>query len=189
MKNSLFAQLSAVTTSAKDSKNTPVKKASFESYISKLTPEQQKAMIEARSVAMAKKAEKKAETPAQKADTVIYVPCNDRGGVYLFAYTHAVMNFIKSLPVQKQVNAAKALHGSSAITHHGKTKRISLTSNGVQYDEKYFNCDSTKGTDPKRFGAFTFVAMFASLITTGQLPAVRPEGFAWKNTACRKVTL
>jgi len=190
MKNSLLAQLSAVTTSANASKNTPVKKASFESYISKLTPAQQAAMIEAKKAADLKKAAPVAQKAAPVAPAVVvHVPTNDRAGLYLYAYTAAVMALVKSLPVGQQATAARALHGSTAIAYHGKKGNIVIKGGAVEYRTNVLSCDPKSCTDSKRHGAFTFVGMFSALITSGALPTVKPEGFNWKALACRKVSI
>lgn len=193
MKNSILAQLNAID-SNKASKNTPVN--TFETYLAKVTDSKQKeALIVARKEAQAKKAEKtkpiaKEETKAAPATKTVefYIPTNERRGLYLFAYTAAVMQFVKALPAGQQETAARKLHGATMIRHHGEKGNIRIAAGKVSYNESYFACDPKKCTDDKRHGAFTFVGAFFALITTGKLPAQKPEGFAWKLLATKKAS-
>lgn len=193
MKNSILAQLNAID-SNKASKNTPVN--TFETYLAKVTDTKQKeALQNARKEALVKKAEKakastKEETKTAPATKAIefYIPTNERRGLYLFAYTHAVMQFVKALPAGQQETAARKLHGPTAISYHGNKGNIRIAAGKVSYNENALSCDPKKGTDDKRHGAFTFVGAFFSLITTGKLPAQKPEGFSWKALATKKAS-
>ena len=192
MKNSILAQLNAIDAN-KASKNTPVN--TFETYLAKVTDSKQKeALIAARKEAQSKKAEKtkastKAETKAAPAKAIeFYIPTNERRGLYLFAYTAAVMQFVKALPAGQQETAARKLHGPTAINYHGNKGNIRIAAGKVSYNESALSCDPKKGTDDKRHGAFTFVGTFLALITTGKLPAQKPDGFSWKLLATKKAS-
>lgn len=191
MKNSILMQIKSAT-SNKASKNTPVN--TFETYLAKVTDTKQKeALKNARTIALAKKADEK-KAVKEEAKTVVskvvefFIPTNERRGLYLFAYTNAVMNFVRSLPESKQEAAARKLHGPTAISYHGKLGNIVIKGGKVAYKDSALSCNPKVGTDDKRHGAFEFVSAFAALITTGKLPEKKPEGFSWKALAIKKAS-
>jgi len=123
---------------------------------------------------------------ATKTVTRITVPGNrPTAGKYLFAYTYACIQIIEKMPKAIQAKAAKAMHGTSALSHHGAngTKKMLVGSDGsMQYDKGFFSV-GTKSTDEKRKEVpESWVNCFVEYMRTGSIKTSQ-DGFVWKAVA------
>jgi len=127
-----------------------------------------------------------AKATSAKTITRITVPGNrPTSGKYLFAYTFAVISIIEKLPKAKQSKAAKILHGTSALSHHGAngTKKMLVGSDGsMQYDKGFFVVGAKSFDEKRKEVPESWVKSFIEYMTTGAIKTSQ-DGFVWKAVA------
>lgn len=140
----------------------------------------QQQTVKAPAKAKTQKSAAKAETAEVK---TVFIPANPpTSGRYLFAFTHAAMLAVLALPKAKQSTAARIIHGTAALRHHGKdgTRKMVANEDGtMSYDAGYFQC-GPKSMDEKRRGVpESYVRAFSHYFDKGEFPPAM-DGFAFK---------